>query len=116
MYPDFDKKPPLQFEAILETPAGEPASLNTGNAGPESFLFFTKNPQYPPITGLTIINESEDYILPEDYKILQISPSGKIANINKKTTGNRLFIGFKGGVDSHFGYLKGKFLIFNSNT
>ena len=106
IFPDVDKKPPPTFEAILETPSAEPASLNTGNKGSEAFLCISKAPGTP-ITGLTICNESEDYILPEDFKILELSPSGERANLNRAAGGDELLLSYKGGCDSYFGFNKG---------
>merc|ERR1712137_744466 len=103
MYPRVDIKPPQGFEVLLETPSAEPASLNIGNKGEECFLCISRAPGAP-ITGLALVNESEDYILPEDFKILELSVTGHKANLNKKTIGDRLFLAFKGGYDSFFGY------------
>merc|ERR1712137_786522 len=103
MYPRVDIKPPQGFEVLLETPSAEPASLNIGNKGEECFLCISRAPGAP-INGLALVNESEDYILPEDFKILELSVTGHKANLNKKTIGDRLFLAFKGGYDSFFGY------------
>ena len=106
IFPEFDKKPPPTFEAILETPAAEPASLNIGNEGTEAFLCVSRA-EGTPITGLTLVNETEDYILPEDFRILELSPEGHKANINKRAGGDRLFLSYKGGHNSYFGFPKG---------
>merc|ERR1712000_437160 len=105
IYPQYDNKPPPTFEAILETPAGENANLNSGNNSIEAFLCFSKAPG-DPITGLSLVNETEDSILPEDFRILELSPTGHKANINKKTLGDRLFLAYKGGHQTKFGYPK----------
>merc|ERR1712100_252417 len=96
---------PPTFEAILETPAAEPASLNIGNEGTEAFLCVSRA-EGTPITGLTLVNETEDYILPEDFRILELSPEGHKANINKRAGGDRLFLSYKGGHNSYFGFPK----------
>ena len=110
-YPSLDVKPPPNYEVILETPNGEPASLNTGNNGIEAFLCFSTS-EGNPITGLSLINESEDYVLPEDFRVLELSPTGHKANLNKKTDGDRLFLSYKGGNKSNFGFVKGNVLHF----
>jgi len=38
--------------------------------------------------------------------VLELSPQGHKANLNKKSKGDRVFLSYKGGVDSYFGYDK----------
>merc|ERR1712137_394069 len=99
-----EKKPNGSYEIVNDTV--DDLSTNSGNTGEECFLCVAREPGAKPITGLTIVNESEDYILPDEFSVLELSPQGHKANLNKKSGGDRLFLSYKGGVESYFGYEK----------
>lgn len=99
-----EKKPNSSYEIVNDTV--DDLSTNSGNAGEECFICVSRDPNGKPITGLTLVNESEDYILPDDFRVLELSPQGHKANLNKKSGGDRVFLGFKGGCDTYFGYDK----------
>jgi len=67
------------------------------------FLCYSKAPGTP-ITGLSLINLKNKVIYNNDYTRLDITPSGKIANLNTGTKGNTTFLAYRGGCKSNFGY------------
>lgn len=99
---------PDGFTKIETTPAGLSASINAGTKGPETFLCFTKQ-QGQPITGIAILNNKKPTLYDENiYTRLDVTPSGKLANLNGGTKGDPIFICYRGGCKSFFGYPKGK--------
>mmetsp|Transcript_20313 Transcript_20313/g.77783 ORF Transcript_20313/g.77783 Transcript_20313/m.77783 type:complete len:833 (-) Transcript_20313:63-2561(-) len=104
--PGSGEQPPANFGVIDETPAGDTASFNVGNGGPEMFLCYTRQPG-DPITGLCVFNEEEGTMTnAEEHKLIELTTSGHIANVNKKTKGDRIMLGYKGGSPSIFGFNK----------
>merc|ERR1712232_745485 len=99
-----EKKPSGAYEIVNDTI--DFISTNSKNTGEECFLCVAREAGAKPITGLTIVNETEDYILPDEFRVLELSPQGHKANLNKKSGGDCLLLSYKGGVDSYFGYEK----------
>lgn len=104
--PEKGEQPPANFGVIDETPAGDTASFNVSNGGPEMFLCYTRQPG-PPITGLCVFNEEEGTMTnAEEHTLIQLTTSGHIANVNKKTKGDRILLGYKGGKPNMYGFEK----------
>merc|ERR1712137_272564 len=94
---------PEGFTMIEKTPNGLSANLNAGTKAPEVFLCYGKHPG-PPITGLGIMNISKAVTFDDSYTRLDITPSGKLANINAGTNGDPSFFAYRGGSKSFLGY------------
>eukprot|EP00339_Tiarina_fusa_P008961 CAMPEP_0117029572 /NCGR_PEP_ID=MMETSP0472-20121206/21401_1 /TAXON_ID=693140 ORGANISM="Tiarina fusus, Strain LIS" /NCGR_SAMPLE_ID=MMETSP0472 /ASSEMBLY_ACC=CAM_ASM_000603 /LENGTH=802 /DNA_ID=CAMNT_0004737373 /DNA_START=45 /DNA_END=2453 /DNA_ORIENTATION=+ len=94
---------PAGFTMIEKTPNGLSANLNAGTKGPETFLCYSKQ-EGPPITGLGLMNISVPVVYDNSYTRLDISPSGKISNLNSGSKGNPSFICYRGGCKSFSGY------------
>jgi len=105
-FPSLGEKPPEGFQTIEETLSGENACLNAGNKNaPEAFLCFKRGGDIPPITGITLFDENEYSPFPETHQLLELTPTGRKANLNKKLPeADRLFLAYRGGVRSYFGY------------
>lgn len=105
IFPGKGERAPEGFEVISETEGGSSGSLNFGTNGPEVFLCIKKSNEEPPITALGLFNASEYAPFSERFQLLEFSPSGHKANLNKKLSGaDRLYIAYKGGTRSFFGH------------
>ena len=73
-----------------------------------SFLLF---PFLDPITSLSLVNYTEKEVIPAgfDLNILEVTPQGKLANLNRKNKGNEMYLLYRGGAASPFGYDKRKY-------
>jgi len=103
--PSLGDEVPEGFTVIKKTPNNLSANLNEGTNGPETFLCYTRNPG-PPITGLGVMNITQKVVFDEAYTRLDITPSGKTANLNAGTKGHPSFICYRGGAKSFLGYPK----------
>jgi len=119
-FPGLGETAPEGFRVIEKTPAGEDASLNSGNNGSDVYLCFQRDPNAPPITGLAVVNMKElqtkktlqspievDRIRWNDHTLLEVSPQGHKANLNRKVkNASPIYLAYRGGSKSYFGYPK----------
>ena len=96
---------PEGFQRIEKTFFNESAGLVHSDLNQGLFLCVSRDPALgPPITGLGLYAESTSTFLKENYTTIDVTPSGHSANLRKKVSDERLFLAYRGGSKSHFGF------------
>ena len=104
--PALGEAVPDGFTVIKETPSGLSASLNSGNKGQEMYLCYSTSVEGPPVTGLGVMNMTQKINYDEAYTRLEYTPTGLLANTNKEAKGDPIFLAYRGGSRSYFGFPK----------
>ncbi len=86
---------------------GRRANLNHGNAGHHIFLCVQRGASGVggggiPIIDVALFNPRKEGTVPRGYAIVSRTPNGRVANVNKGTDGEELFICYRPGIFERF--------------
>lgn len=101
LYPETGESPPQDFTVVQLTVGGSDADLNTG--GEPTYLAFTRGEQSP-IVDLALFNETREHVKPKGFTVLELSPAGRNANLNRGKAADVIYACYSGGTPSPFGF------------
>mmetsp|Transcript_1594 Transcript_1594/g.5626 ORF Transcript_1594/g.5626 Transcript_1594/m.5626 type:complete len:852 (+) Transcript_1594:33-2588(+) len=101
IFPDLGEAPPPDFTVVQLTVGGADADLNTG--GDAAYLAFSRGAEKP-LTEVALFNETEENVKPRGYAVLELTPGGRTANLNKGKAADVLYVCYRGGTPSAFGF------------
>ena len=105
VFPNRPEKIPDGFHQISTTFTGDEASLNPG-VKKDCYLCYSKNKNWKPITNIGIFNKTMERNCPEKWTMIELSPEGHRANLNKgKPEADEIYLIYSGGnSNSYFGF------------
>jgi len=101
---DLEEAPP--GFTLIRTTVNElnEADLNLGNEkGGNVFLAYTRA-EGTPITSLAVLNKTTADAPPLNFNPIQLTPHGKVANVNPAPEADPIFLCYRGGPSSIFGH------------